>query len=163
VLLFAFGLGNLNTIAIDLLRRHLSAQPPAYDWLVFTVAELGLIPLFFLLTTVVGFQLLGPAHMTPPFWHYVATGWKMPVLMAFVVGAGYNFFRRMSEGMEQCNWELQHAVEREVAGRKLQEQDLKRAREIQQSLLPKEIAQVPASRWLRPGSRLGWWAATTTT
>ena len=34
-------------------------------------------------------------------------------------------------------------MEREVASRELQEQDLERAREIQQALLPKEIAQVP--------------------
>ena len=83
-LLFVFGLGNLNTIAIDLLRLRLSAAKPAYDWLVFTLAEWVLLPIFFLLTTRLGFVLLGPAHMTPPFWHYVVSGWKMPVLMAFV-------------------------------------------------------------------------------
>lgn len=143
VLLFAFGLGNLNTIAIDLLRLRLSGLKSVYDWLVFTGAELCLIPLCFLLTTAVGFLLFGPAYMTPPFWRYVASGWKMPVLMAFVFGVAYNFFRRSSESMEQRNRELQHAVEREVAGRELQEQDLERAREIQQSLLPKEIAQIP--------------------
>jgi len=142
-LLFVFGLGNLNTIAIDLLRLRLSAAKPAYDWLVFTLAEWVLLPIFFLLTTRLGFVLLGPAHMTPPFWHYVVSGWKMPVLMAFVFGVAYNFFRQASEQMERRNRELQHAVEREVAGRELQEQDLERAREIQQALLPKEIAQIP--------------------
>jgi sigma-B regulation protein RsbU (phosphoserine phosphatase) len=143
VLLFAFALGNLNTIAIDLMRPRLSGYKPVYDWLMFSLAEFCLIPLFFLLTTLIGFRLFGPAHMTPPFWRYVATGWKMPVLMAFLFGVAYNFFRRASECMEQRNRELQHAVEREVAGRELQEQDLERAREIQQALLPKEIAQVP--------------------
>ncbi len=143
VLLFAFGLGNLNTIAIDLLRPHLSGLKPVYDWLIFTAAEVCLIPLFFLLTVAAGFLLFGPAQMTPPFFRYVASGWKMPVLMAFVFGAAYNFFRQSSESMEQRNRELQHAVEREVAGRALQEQDLERAREIQQALLPNQIAQIP--------------------
>jgi phosphoserine phosphatase RsbU/P len=143
VLLFAFGLGNLNTIAIDLLRLRLSRLKLVSDWLLFGLAELCLIPLFFLATVAIGFVLFGPRYMTPPFWHYVESGWKMPVLMAAVFGIAYNFFRRASERMEQRNRELQDAVEREVAGRELQEQDLERAREIQQSLLPKEIAQVP--------------------
>ncbi len=143
VLLFAFALGNLNTIAIDLLRLRLCGLKSTYDWLIFTAAELCLIPLCFLLTTAIGFLLLGPAYMTPPFWRYVTSGWKMPVLMAFVFGVAYNFFRRSNESMERRNRELQHAVEREVAGRELQEQDLERAREIQQALLPREIAQIP--------------------
>jgi phosphoserine phosphatase RsbU/P len=125
------------------MRLRLSGLRPVYDWLSFGFAELCVIPLFFLATVAIGFVLFGPQQMTPPFWHYVETGWKMPVLMAFLFGRAYNFFRRASERMEQRNRELQHAVEREVAGRELQEQDLERAREIQQSLLPKEIAQVP--------------------
>ncbi len=96
-----------------------------------------------MLTTAIGFALFGADRMTPPFWHYVRSGWKMPVLMALVFGVAYNLFRRAGENMEQRNRELQHAVEREVAGRELQEEDLERAREIQQSLLPREIAQVP--------------------
>ena len=142
-LFLVFSLGNLNTIAIDLLRARLSTQTPAYDWLGFTLAEIVLIPLFFLLTTAIGLSLLGPTHMTPPLWRYVATGWKMPFLITFVTGVGYNFFRQASERLERRNRELEHAVKREVAGRELQEQDLERAREIQQALLPKEIAQVP--------------------
>jgi hypothetical protein len=143
VLLFAFGLENLNTIAIDLLRLRLTGHKPVCDWLIFSLAEFCLIPLFFLVTVTIGFSLFGPEQMTPPFWHWVASGWKMPVLRAFVLGVAYNFFPRASERMEQSNHELQHAVEREVVGRELEEQDLERAREIQQSLLPKEIAQVP--------------------
>jgi sigma-B regulation protein RsbU (phosphoserine phosphatase) len=143
VLLFAFGLGNLNTIAIDLVRLRLSGYRLAFDWLIFVLAELCFVPLFFLLTTAIGFRLLGPDYLTPPYWRYVATGWKVPVVMAFLFGVAYNFFRRSQESLEKRNSELQHVVEREVAGRELQEQDLERALEIQRALLPKEIAQVP--------------------
>jgi len=142
-LLFAFGLGNLNTITIDLLRLRLSRQKPAIAWAVFTGAEIVLIPLFFLMVVAIGIPLLGTQHMTGPVWHYVSTGWKIPLLMTFVFGAAYNFFRQTSERLERRNRELEHAVKREVAGRELQEQDLERAREIQRALLPKEIAQVP--------------------
>lgn len=143
VLLFAFGLGNLNTIAIDLMRLRLSGYRVVYDWLIFVLAELCLVPLFFLMTTAIGFRLLGPAYLTPPYWHYAASGWKVPVVMAFLFGVGYNFFRRSQECLEKRNRELQYVVEREVAGRELQEKDLERALEIQRALLPKEITQVP--------------------
>ena len=95
------------------------------------------------MTTAIGFRLFGPAYLTPPYWRYVATGWKVPVVMAFLFGVAYNFFRRSQESLEKRNSELQRVVEREVAGRELQEQDLERALEIQRALLPKEIAQVP--------------------
>jgi phosphoserine phosphatase RsbU/P len=142
-LLFAFCLGNVNTIAIDLLRLRLCRQRLALAWAVFVAAEIVVIPVFFLATVAVGIPLLGPQHMGPPFWHYVAGGWRMPLLMTFVLGVAYNFFRQASERLERRNRELEHAVKREVAGRELQAQDLERAREIQQALLPKEIAQVP--------------------
>ncbi len=142
-LLFAFGLGNLNTIAIDLLRLRLSRQKPILAWAMFTGAEMVLIPLFFLAVVAIGIPLLGTQHMTGPVWHYVSTGWKIPLLMTFVFGVAYNFYRQASERLERRNRELEHEVKREVAGRQLQEQDLGRAREIQQALLPKEIAQVP--------------------
>jgi phosphoserine phosphatase RsbU/P len=102
-----------------------------------------LIPLFFLAVVAIGIPLLGTQHMTGPVWHYVSTGWKIPLLMTFVLGVAYNFYRQASERLERRNRELEHAVEKEVAGRELQEQDLERAREIQQALLPKKIAQVP--------------------
>jgi sigma-B regulation protein RsbU (phosphoserine phosphatase) len=143
VLLFAFGLGNLNTIAIDLMRLRLSGYRVIYDWLIFVSAELCFVPLFFLLTTAIGLRLFGPTYFTPPYWRYVVTGWKVPVIMAFLFGVAYNFFRRSQECLEKRNRDLQHVVEREVAGRELQEQDLERALEIQRALLPKEIAQVP--------------------
>ena len=142
VILYAFCLGNLNTLAVDLLRIYLPAQRFPYDWMLFTWAECCVIPPIFIIATAIGFLLFGPAHMTPPFWHYVATGWKVPALMCFLFGAAYNFHRQTRENLESRNLELQQAVDSEVAGRELQEQDLERAREIQQALLPKEIAQV---------------------
>ena len=143
VILFAFCLGNLNTLAVDLLRIYLPAQRFPYDWMLFAWAEFCVIPPIFVIATTVGFLLFGPAHMTPPFWRYVATGWKIPALMCFLFGVAYNFYRQTRESLECRNRELQEAVDSEIAGREMQEQDLERAREIQQALLPKEIAQVP--------------------
>jgi phosphoserine phosphatase RsbU/P len=142
VILYAFCLGNLNTLAVDLLRIYLPAQRVPYDWMLFTWAEFCVIPMIFIVSTAVGFALFGSAHMTPPFWRYVATGWKIPALMCYLFGAVYNFHRQTRESLERRNRELQQAVETEIAGRELQEQDLERAREIQRALLPKEIAQV---------------------
>jgi sigma-B regulation protein RsbU (phosphoserine phosphatase) len=143
VILFSFCLGNLNTLAVDLLRIYLPAQRFPYDWMLFAWAEFCVIPPMFVIATAVGFLLFGPAHMSPPFWRYVATGWKVPALMCFLFGAAYNFHRQTRESLERRNRVLQEAVDSEIAGREMQEQDLERAREIQQALLPKEIAQVP--------------------
>ncbi len=142
VILYAFCLGNLNTLAVDLLRIYLPVQRFPYNWMLFTWAEFCLIPPIFIVSTAVGFALFGPAHMTPPFWRYVATGWKVPALMCYLFGAAYNFHRQTRECLENRNRELQKVVESEIAGRELQEQDLERAREIQRALLPKDIAQV---------------------
>src|ERR1700756_4787576 len=111
-LLFAFGLGNLNTIAIDLLRLRLSRQKPIVAWAMFTGAEIVLIPLFFLAVVAIGISLLGTQHMTGPVWHYVSTGWKIPLLLTFVFGVAYNFYRQASERLERRNRELEHAVKK---------------------------------------------------
>ena len=81
VILYAFCLGNLNTLAVDLLRIYLPAQRFRYDWMLFTWAEFCVIPPIFIVSTAVGFAFFSPAHMTPPFWRYVATGWKIPALV----------------------------------------------------------------------------------
>jgi len=143
VLVYAFTLGNLNFLAIDAFRVRLSLQGDVSRWLIFLVVELLLLPVIVTISTAMGFLLLGPTHMSGPFWQYLADGWKIPACMTLLFGIGYAFYRETEERLQCRNRDLQSAVEREVAGRELQAQDLERAREIQQALLPKEIAQVP--------------------
>lgn len=76
-------------------------------------------------------------------WQYLRTGWKFPFMATMIVGISTQLYRRMRERLESKNRELQQKVALEAAVRELHEQELEQAREIQQSLLPKIIPQVP--------------------
>jgi len=76
-------------------------------------------------------------------WQYVTSGWKMPLMATMIVGISAQLYRQMRERLESKNRELQQAIEIEAAQRELQGQELQQAREIQQSLLPKEIPEIP--------------------
>jgi sigma-B regulation protein RsbU (phosphoserine phosphatase) len=60
-----------------------------------------------------------------------------------VFGVLVFLYQTTKERLERRNVELQHSVERGSAQLEMQEQEFERAREIQQSLLPKEIPQLP--------------------
>jgi sigma-B regulation protein RsbU (phosphoserine phosphatase) len=142
ILVYSFSLGNLNFLAIDNFWLRMSCRGAPYRWLVFLLVELILLPPLVIVSTAIGFVLLDSTRMQPPFWHYVANGWKIPAFMTFLFGTGFAVYRQMEDRLQRRNRELQQAVEMEIAGREQQEQDLERAREIQRALLPREIAQV---------------------
>jgi phosphoserine phosphatase RsbU/P len=122
---------------------QLSCRRTRYRWLIFCLAELILLPPLVIVSTALGFVLVGASHMQPPFWHYVANGWKIPAFMTFLFGSGFAVYREMENRLQQRNRELQYAVQQEIASGEQQAQDLERAREIQRAFLPKDIAQVP--------------------
>jgi phosphoserine phosphatase RsbU/P len=76
-------------------------------------------------------------------WAFLRSGWKIPFMATMIVGISMELYRRARERLESKNRELEQRIEREAAERELQGQELQQAREIQQSLLPKEIPQIP--------------------
>jgi len=90
--------------------------------------------------------------------HLLITGWKMPFLITFVYGVTNFLYRKTRARLERRNLELQRMVQSGAARLEIHEQELQRAREIQQSLLPKEIPQLPriavATAW-RPARAVG--------
>lgn len=76
-------------------------------------------------------------------WQYVASGWKMPLIATMIVGVSTRIYRSGVSRLEWKNRDLERHLEDEAAARKQQGQELEQAREIQQSLLPKQIPQVP--------------------
>lgn len=78
------------------------------------------------------------------YWTYLETGWKFPVVATLIFATVWQIYHRTKHRLERCNRELQEAVRVEIAQRELQVQELERAREIQQSLLPKQIPQITA-------------------
>lgn len=85
-----------------------------------------------------------PMHRVPgqTLWQFLISGWKLPFTATIIVGISTQLYRRARERLESKNRELQQTIEIEAAQRELQGQELQQAREIQQSLLPKEIPAI---------------------
>lgn len=85
-----------------------------------------------------------PIHRLPgqTWWQFQMSGWKFPFTATLIVGVSTQLYRTTKQRLERKNRELQRAVELEIAERELQGQELQQAREIQQSLMPKEMPQI---------------------
>jgi sigma-B regulation protein RsbU (phosphoserine phosphatase) len=85
-------------------------------------------------------------------------GWKFSFVITLAIGVPRFLYDTMKERLEQRNVELLHSVELGTARIELQEQELQRAEEIQRSLLPHQIPQIPgfevAAAW-QPARTVG--------
>ena len=70
------------------------------------------------------------------------TSWKFPSIATITFGIAFQTYVVTKCRLERRNRELEQAVESNMAQRELQEEELSRAREIQEALLPKEIPQI---------------------
>ena len=75
--------------------------------------------------------------------HLILTGWKFPFLVTIVFGVLSFLYHSTRDRLERRTLELQRSLERGAAQLEMQEQELQRALEIQQSLLPSVIPQIP--------------------
>ena len=155
VLLYSLCIGNFLSPPVQWL-HVLYEKPSPYDWLIFlAVLLLVMFPVYALSTVIVW-------RFAPPYpqslGHLLSTGWKMPFLITFVYGVLNFLYGKTRARLERRNVELQDIVQAGAARLEIQEQELQRAREIQQSLLPKEIPQLPgiavATAW-RPARAVG--------
>jgi phosphoserine phosphatase RsbU/P len=150
-LLYSLCLGNFTFYLLDRLEfLHGEKRGAKFPWLTYLILLLALTPLaVFLATTVVfwmdmrsgggHFQLFPRGKL---FWDYQRTSWKFPAIANIIVAIVMQLFLTSKSRLEQRNRELQRSVQFEIAHRELQEQELQRAREIQQELLPKDIPQI---------------------
>jgi sigma-B regulation protein RsbU (phosphoserine phosphatase) len=140
-LIYTFVLGNTGMIAMEQMRPLYSRRGVAEEWLAFFIVFSVVTPFIVTVSTLLVFWYSAKAGDS--FFRYLSTGWKFPTLITYLFGIGFNFYLSNKERLEQRNVELQETVEQTRAERDQQEQELQRAREIQQALLPKEIPQVP--------------------
>lgn len=150
-LIYSLCLGNVTLYLLDRLEflywRQTRAQFP---WLTYLTLLLAITPLAVVLATTIVFWIdtrpgAGDFQVFPPwrlFWSYQRTSWKFPAIANLIVGILAQLFLTTKRRLEQRNRELQRTVQSEMAQRELQDQELQRAREIQQQLLPKEIPQI---------------------
>jgi sigma-B regulation protein RsbU (phosphoserine phosphatase) len=127
-----------------------SKRPFPYNWLVFLPLLLVLSVPVYLVSSAVVWLIAPPTPQTLS--HLITTGWKFPILVTFVFGVFSFLFHTTRERLVRRNLELQRSMELGTARLEMQEQELQRAREIQQSLLPRSIPQLPgfevAGAWL---------------
>ena len=141
ILVYTIVIGNIVVPVTERSYGFYSEKPFPYNWLFFLAILLVLLIPVYVFSSVVVWLLAPPAPQTLE--HLLRTGWKFPVLIAFVASVLIFLFHTTKEKLERRNIELQRSVELGTAQLDMQEQELQRAREIQQSLLPKEVPQLP--------------------
>ena len=140
VMLYALCIGNLITPAAAQLRFLYAERAFPYNWLIFLPVLLLLVAPVYVVSSVFVWAIAPPTPQT--YAHLIRTGWKLPFLVTFVFGILTFLYQTTKDRLERRNIELQHSVESGTARIEMQEQELERAREIQQSLLPKQIPQI---------------------
>jgi sigma-B regulation protein RsbU (phosphoserine phosphatase) len=141
ILVYSIVIGNTVVLVTERAHGFYSDKPFPYNWLFFLAILLVLLIPVFVFSSVVVWLLAPPTPQTLE--HLLRTGWKFPVMITFVASVLIFLYQTTKETLERRNIELQRTVELGTAQLEMQEQELQRAREIQQSLLPKEIPQLP--------------------
>ena len=131
---------NLITAALAPLSFLYIRRKPVYYWVVFLALLLAFTPVMVTITTGIVFWLVDRPGGT--FRNYLFTSWKFPSIATFAFGIAFQIHTVTKHRLERRNRELEQTVQSDIAERELQEQELNRAREIQQALLPKEIPQL---------------------
>ncbi len=158
ILLYSLCIGNFLSPPMQWL--HLLYEKPApYDWIIFVVLLCVVtVPVYLLSTWIV--WLIAPPNpqSQQSLTHLLLTGWKMPFLITIVYGALNFLYDKTKSRLERRNVELQRQVQAGAAQLEIQDEELQRAREIQESLLPKVIPQLPgfevATAW-QPARAVG--------
>ena len=155
VILYSLCIGNFLSPPVQWL-HVLYEKPTPYDWLIFLAVLCVLTLPVYALSSAIVWWLAPPAPQS--LGHLITTGWKMPILITLVYGVLNFLYGKTRARLERRNVELQGMVQAGAARLEIQEEELERAREIQESLLPKEIPQLPgfevASAW-QPARAVG--------
>ena len=141
ILVYTLCIGNLLSPAIGWLDFLYAERPFPYNWLIFVPLLLVLTVPVYLITSVVVWLIAPRALFTLSY--LIMSGWKFSFVITLAIGVSRSLYDTTKERLERRNVELQQTVERGTARLEMQDQELKRAREIQQSLLPKKIPQLP--------------------
>jgi len=140
-LVYTLCIGNLVTISLEKLGFLYEKRPFPYNLLIFLPLLLVLTAPVYLITSAVVWMIAPPAGLTLS--GLIAVGWKFSFVVTLAFGIPLFLYHRTKEHLERRNVELQQKVERGTARLEMQEAELQRAREIQQSLLPRNIPQIP--------------------
>ncbi len=156
ILLYTLFMGNFTIPVMNYLVPLSSHLRFPFNWAAYMT--------FLFLTAVASMALTVAIMMVvyrAPFGSFFAELWstgKLPIIVILIVGSIRHVYTETRAHLEDKNLELQRTVEVGKTRSQLQEQELDKAREIQEGLLPKRIPQVRglevAGAW-QPASVVG--------
>ena len=140
ILLFSLIVGNLTLLVMNRLVPFSSKLSFPYDWL----AYLSFLFLSALAGSALAVLVLMPlfhariSRFPDIFW----SEGRLGVIVTVITGAIYHLYQDSRSRLERRNRELQQSVDIAKTHSQLQDQELEKAREIQEGLLPKKIPQI---------------------
>ena len=140
VLVYSFVTGNLTTMAMTRFAPWFTSFRSPYHW----PAYVSCLFVSALASSALGVLLI-MVMFRIPFSDYGAEFWisgRLGTVVITIVGIIYHAYTESRSKLERRNVELQRAVEMEQTHSQQQGQELEKAREIQEGLLPKKIPQV---------------------
>lgn len=150
VLIYTFCLGNFSTITVSSLVPVCDRRKFPYNWILYLSILLLVTPVSYAIPSLIIYRFVD--HPAVKVWDYLLSGWKFPFIINLIFGIVFRFYQRTKDVLETRNRELEKVVEVESSERESHDRELKRAREIQQALLPRVIPQIDgfevAAAWL---------------
>jgi len=129
-------------VALQELVDALYLKTPLQVWISYLVLLLALSTVAVAIAGIPVFWITRTSGES--FRYFYRTGWKFPYVATVIFGISSQIYRSTKTRLEQHNRELQRVVASEAAQRGIQEEELNRALEIQQGLLPRQIPQLPS-------------------
>jgi phosphoserine phosphatase RsbU/P len=140
ILLYSLVAGNLVSLAMNRVAPWSSQFANPYDWVVYEAC------LFFVaLASSAAAVFVTMAAYRVPFEMFSSQfrgGGRLGVVVVVIVGTIVHNYNRTRATLEHTSRELRRTVELGKTQSQLQEQELDKAREIQERLLPKKIPQI---------------------
>jgi phosphoserine phosphatase RsbU/P len=140
VILYSVLFGNMVSPMMQAMRPLYWKRPFPWNWVCFWAIVLVIVGPVFTVCSLAVWWLAPPTPQT--LGHLLRTGWKFPALIIVVFSSLEFLYHTTKDRLEQRNRELQRKVQAGTAQLEVQKQELQRAREIQESLLPKNIPQL---------------------
>jgi sigma-B regulation protein RsbU (phosphoserine phosphatase) len=140
ILLYSLFIGNLTTPMMNRLAPLSSRLRFPWDWVAYLIILFVTAVAIASLTVAIILPVYGPPISS--FFSQLWSAGRLVVVVVLIVGSIRHLHEQSRVHLESRNLELQHAVEIGDTRSKQQEQELAKAREIQEELLPKKIPQI---------------------
>jgi len=143
MMLAMFSVGNLLLPIAFLIRHVYVPRPFPWNWVLFLPTQI----VFGLLCAFASIFLLQATKIDPePFWIIFRHLGKFVIVVVLVSNVILYAVEEINKKLRDRNEQLEQTVEKGSMALQQQEEELKRAREIQQMLLPSRLPQLPGAQ-----------------